>query len=72
MPAAKHLLSVQVPFDDRSSTQSLETMNRMEKKRENAEEKQGKPPKEKKTPGRETPQSDRYWYDPDCGPIYPD
>lgn len=47
-------------------------MNRMEKKRENAEEKQGKPPKEKKTPGRETPQSDRYWYDPDCGPIYPD
>ena len=30
-------------------------MNRMEKKRENAEEKRGKPPKEKKTPSRETP-----------------
>lgn len=44
----------------------------MEKTREKQEEKQEKPPKEKKTPRREKPGSDRYWYDPDCGPIYPD
>ncbi|OPY06332.1 MAG: hypothetical protein A4E67_01523 [Syntrophaceae bacterium PtaB.Bin038] len=30
----------------------------MEKTSEKKEEKKG--------------QSDRYWYDPDCGPVYPD
>jgi hypothetical protein len=44
----------------------------MEKKNGKKEEKQGKPPGEKKTPDRKEPKSDRYWYDPDCGPIYPD
>ena len=44
----------------------------MEKKSGKKEEKRGKPPAEKKTPARKEPQSDRYWYDPDCGPIYPD
>jgi hypothetical protein len=44
----------------------------VEKKIEKKEGKQSRPPKEKKKPDRKTPKSDRYWYDPDCGPIYPD
>ena len=44
----------------------------MKKTDEKKEEKRGKPPKEKKGINRKKPQSGRYWYDPDCGPVYPD
>jgi hypothetical protein len=52
--------------------QPVETTMPIEKTSEKKEEKQGKAPKEKKGTNRKTPQSDRYWYDPDCGPVYPD
>jgi hypothetical protein len=40
------------------TAQPVETTMPMEKTSEKKEEKKG--------------QSDRYWYDPDCGPVYPD
>ncbi|OPY06448.1 MAG: hypothetical protein A4E67_01453 [Syntrophaceae bacterium PtaB.Bin038] len=50
----------------------VETMKPNGKKGGKKDEKKAKPPKVKKAPGREKAESARYWYDPDCGPIYPD
>jgi hypothetical protein len=44
----------------------------MEKKRKTKEETKSKAKKEKKGQGRQKPNDDRYWYDPDCGPVYKD
>lgn len=44
----------------------------MKNKLKKREEKQKKLLKEKEIPKHKKPKCDRYWYDPDCGPIYPD
>jgi hypothetical protein len=44
----------------------------VEKKRKTKEEKKGGARKVKNNPRRPKPIRDKYWYDPDCGPVYPD
>jgi hypothetical protein len=52
--------------------QVTEVVSMLNNKRKKIEKKKTGTRKEKKIPTQPKPKNGKYWYDPDCGPIYKD